>query len=72
MSKRYRALRGLDYPANATVLKRVIKAGGLSKMSPEERATLKYKRVEAGRIAVGIPKVCVPKLLASGKIEEVT
>jgi len=45
-----KTLRGLSYPADAETLRAVKKAGGLSKMSEEDRraALANYKYVPAG------------------------
>lgn len=63
--KRYRALRGLSYPTDPRVIKR-IRSG--ERVPWEER---KVKEVEAGEVVDDIPAVSVPHLLANGIIEEV-
>jgi hypothetical protein len=50
MSNRYIVAEGQEfcYPADPISLKIVQDAGGLSKLSPEQRLQVKYKRVKAG------------------------
>ena len=61
----YRALTGLSYPTDASVIRR-IQAG--ESVPWEER---KAKEVAAGEVVDDIPAVSVPWLLEQGKIEEV-
>lgn len=60
----YRALAGLSWPADPAVLRRIY-AG--EKLSPEERG--ETIRVEAGKIAHGLPEPSVGWLLEEGLIE---
>ncbi len=70
MAKRLRAVRGLSYP-DATGLPAVLKAGGLSKLSPEERAAVKFRRVEPGGWCDDLPEISRVALLAAGDVEEI-
>ena len=65
MSKRYRALVGLEYPTDPAVIRR-IRAGDVR---PEDRAD--NRQVVAGEIVDDVPVMSVPWLLAQGVIEEV-
>lgn len=70
---RLRALRGFDYP-NAAGIKVVRKAGGRSKLTEEQSATLRESqlvRVEAGDWCEKTPKEMVPALIADGTLEQV-
>ena len=69
-SDRYRAVVNLTYPSPSS-LKAVTKAGGLSKMSPEERDKVTFHHVKAGTIAHGIPKTSVKWLLKADLITRV-
>ena len=65
--KRYRAVVDLTYPSPSS-LSAVANAGGLSKMSPEQRDKVTLHHVKAGTIAHGIPKTSVKWLLKSDLI----
>ena len=67
---RYRALVGLDYPTPQS-LAIVNQAGGLSKLTPEQRAKVKTKRVEPGGWCDDVPASALPYLLEAQKVEEV-
>lgn len=70
MSERYRATVALTYPALSS-LKQVLAAGGMSKLTPEERKTITMKHVKAGALADGLPEKSIKRLLRDGKIEKV-
>ena len=63
-SDRYRAVVDLTYPAPSS-LGAVEKAGGLSKMTPEQCDKVILQRAKAGTIADGLPKSSVKWLLKS-------
>ena len=67
---RLRALVGLDYPTPQS-LSIVNEAGGLSKLTPEQRKKVKTKRVEAGGWCDDIPASALPYLLQARQVEEV-
>ena len=68
MAERYRAVVSLSYPAPGS-LKAVLAAGGLSKMTAEQRAKVVFKRVKAGAYADNIPEKSVKWLLKGGMIK---
>lgn len=68
--ERYRALVNLTYPTAAS-LKEVLTAGGLSKLSPEQRDQVVLKRVKSGSLADGVPETSVKDLLRRGLIQRV-
>ena len=63
---------GIHYPADAETLKKVRSAGGLIKMTPEERSALNYKYVKSGDFCDDVPAISRDHLIASGKVVEVT
>ena len=63
--KRYRVLRGLSYPTDPKVIRRLL-AG--ERVPWEER---RMKVVDVGVVVNDIPAVSVPGLLARGAIEAV-
>ncbi len=67
---RLRARVGLNYPTPQS-LAIVNQAGGLSKLTPEQRAKVKTKRVEAGGWCDDVPASALPYLLQARKVEEV-
>ena len=69
-NERYRAVVDLTYPA-PSALAAVEKAGGLSKMTPAQRATVTLHTAKAGAIAAGLPASSVKWLLASDMITRV-
>ena len=69
MARRLRALRGLHYPADAKSLAIVKKAGGLSKLSPDERMSVRMKKVAAGGFCDDVPTISRPGLLEGGRVE---
>ena len=73
MSKRYVVAEGheLSYPADPFSLKIVQDAGGLSKLSPEERAQVKYKRVGAGEDCSDLYASALEFHLSVGEVIEV-
>ena len=66
---RLRAVVGVSYPDPAS-LAIVEKAGGLSKLSDEQRAKVKMKDVKAGGFCDDIPKKSVKSFLKWGYIRE--
>ena len=66
-SERYRAVVDLTYPAPNS-LAAVVKAGGLSKMTPEQREKVTIQHAKAGTIANGLPSGSVKWLLKSDLI----
>ena len=65
---RYRAVVDLTYPAPGS-LKAVLDAGGLSKMTDEQRAKVTFKRVKAGSYTDHIPEKSIKALLKDGSIK---
>ena len=70
MATRFRATVELTYPTPAS-LKVVLAAGGMTKLSEEQRAKVTLKRVPAGSYCDDIPEKSIKKLLARGHITEV-
>jgi len=70
MTTKFRALVGLTYPTPSS-LKAVAKAGGMSKLTDEERAKVVLKSVKAGSLCDDIPESSRKWLLKSKCIEEV-
>ena len=68
---KYRARVGLNYPTPAS-LKTVLAAGGVSKLSAEQRTKVTFKNVKAGALCDDIPEKSIKGLLAKGSIEKVT
>jgi hypothetical protein len=64
--KRYRVLVGLNYPTSPSVIKRILAGEDVPFEQRHE------KHAEAGTIVTDIPESSVAKLLANGRIEEVT
>lgn len=69
-SDRYRTVVDLTYPAPGS-LAAVAKAGGLSKMTPEQRSKVTIQRAKAGTIANGLPTSSVKWLLKANLITRV-
>jgi hypothetical protein len=67
---RYRALVALTYPALSS-LQVVTAAGGMSKLTPEQRKTITMKQIKAGALADGLPETSIKRLLRDGKIAKV-
>ena len=67
---RLKAVVGVSYP-DAASLKIVQKAGGLSKLSEEQRAKVKIKNVKAGGFCDDIPESSREGFLKLGYIKEV-
>lgn len=61
---------GLTYPVGES-LTRAQAAGGLSKLTAAERATLTMKQVDRGAVVNDVPETSVPWLLEQGQIEPV-
>ena len=68
MSERYRAVVDISYPTPSS-LKKVIAAGGLTKMSEAEREKVTLRQIKAGSYADDIPDKSVKWLLKSGLIK---
>jgi hypothetical protein len=68
---RYRVIcDGLTYPVGDS-LARVLAAGGISRLSDEDRARLTMKRAERGAVVNDIPPSSQDWLVAQGLIEPV-
>lgn len=67
-SASYVAVVGIDYPSPES-LEMVLKAGGRSKLTPEQRERLAIVNVAPGEECVGIPVVSVEKELRKGRIK---
>tara|TARA_R110000824_G_scaffold8899_3_gene40388 strand:- start:4880 stop:5119 length:240 start_codon:yes stop_codon:yes gene_type:complete len=67
---RLRAVVGVSYP-DPTSLAIVEKAGGLSKLSDEQRAKVKMKDVKAGGFCDDMPAKSIKNFLKWGYIREV-
>lgn len=63
--------RGFTYPADADSLRRILEAGGLSKMAPEARATLRMKSVRPGEWCDDMPENAKQLYLERGDLEAV-
>jgi len=70
MSKKYRALVDITWP-DSDSLAIVKKAGGLSKLSPEQLAKVKMKTCKAGKTSDELIESSTKWLLKQGLIEEV-
>jgi hypothetical protein len=70
MADKYRALREFTYP-DAKSLKGVLAAGGLSKMTPEQREAVTFKRVAVGESCDDMPADSLAVFLARGAVEVV-
>ena len=64
-----RAAVDLTYPTPAS-LKIVLAAGGVSKLTPEQRAKVTMKTVAAGQSCDDLPAGSRAALIASGKVIE--
>lgn len=69
MSARYRAIKGLTYPATPADLRVVQMAGGVSQLTSAQLASVTFRRVEAGDECLGLPATSVPWLLEQHQIE---
>lgn len=70
MGKRLRAARAISYP-DAKSLPIVVAAGGMSKLTDEQRKKVKIREVEAGGWCDDVPLVSLAGMLESGSIVEV-
>jgi len=68
MTDRFRANRQFKYPANAESLALVLAAGGIAKLTPEDRAKVTFKRVDVGGDCSDMPAESIPLRLARGEI----
>jgi hypothetical protein len=68
---RLRAVVDLMYPTPAS-MKMVLAAGGVSKLTPTQRESVKFKNVSAGGYCDDLPAVSRTSLLASGRVKETT
>jgi len=66
-----RATVDLVYPTPAS-LKVVLAAGGISKLTPEQRAKVSLKTVKAGKFCDDLPAESRDALIKRGAVEEVT
>lgn len=75
MAKRLRALNGINYPADAESLDIMLRAGGFSKLTYEQREkmkkTMRMTRREAGDWCDDMPKKARARYLSSGDVEEI-
>ena len=69
MTTRLRARRGFAYPATSEGLRLVREAGGLSKMTPAERARVRYRTVQPGGWCDDMPEESVALYVARGEVE---
>ncbi len=67
MAERIQAIVGLDYPAPES-LEMVRAAGGISKLTPEQRQGLKLVRVEPGGWCDDLPEESREHLIKKGCI----
>lgn len=72
MSNRFRVAPGHEfhYPADPTSLKIVQDAGGVSKLSPEQRLQVTYKKVAAGEDCSDMPPSALAFHLSVGEVIE--
>lgn len=68
MTRRLKAVVGLTYPKSEH-LKKVREAGGISKLSKEELAKIKFKRVESGGWCDDLPIESREHYISSGKVK---
>lgn len=66
--KRLKAKKGLTYP-DASSLKIVREAGGISKLTKEQRKKVKLKRVEPGKFCDDLPEESMEWMIARGDVE---
>lgn len=72
MADRMRAKRGFLYPVGAESLQMVIDAGGLSKLTPAQLATVAFKAVSPGDWCDDMPEGSLALYLARGEVERVS
>ncbi len=70
MAKRLRALVGLSYP-DAKSLPIVLGAGGMKKLSEEQRKRVKLRQVKPGGWCDDLPAISRAYRLGRGHVEEV-
>ena len=70
MSERLRAVKGLVYP-EPNSLELVRNAGGLSKLTAEQRKKVRLRRLKAGDWCDDLPPESVNHLIAKGGVERV-
>jgi hypothetical protein len=70
MKKRLRAVTGLSYP-DAKSLEIVLRAGGMSKLSGEQRKKIKRREVKPGDWCDDLPEISRAYRLGRGDVEEV-
>ena len=68
--KRLKAKKGLTYP-DAAGLKIVREAGGMSKLTDEQRKRVNLKHVKVGEFCDDLPEESREWLIESGKVEEI-
>ena len=66
----YKALVDLTWPSPDSMAM-VKRAGGISKLSEEQRQKLVLKKCKAGKVCDGVPESSIKWLLKQGKIEAV-
>lgn len=67
---RLKAIVGISYP-DASSLKIVQKAGGLSKLTDEQRAKVKIRNIKAGGFCDDLPETSLRSFLKLGYVKEV-
>jgi|TARA_R110000824_G_scaffold1386_10_gene7085 hypothetical protein len=67
---KFKALRSLTWPSPDSMAM-VKRAGGISKLSEEQRQKLVMKSCKAGDFCDGVPESSIKWLLKQGKIESV-
>ena len=70
MIKRLRAVKGISYP-DARSLPIVVAAGGMSKLTDEQRKKVRIKEIKPGGWCDDLPAISRASMLASGSVEEV-
>ena len=73
MAERIRVKRrGFTYPADPESLRLVREGGGLSKLTPEDRARVRMKEVAIGDFCDDMPAEAQARYLERGDLERVT
>ena len=70
MAKRLRAVKGISYP-DAKSLPIVVEAGGMSKLTAEQREQVKIRNVKPGEWCDDLPGISRDHMLSSGSVEEI-
>lgn len=72
MGETYTAVNGFAYPADAESLRLVREVGGFSKLTDEQRAAVRYKRVAPGEDCSDMPAESLAVYLERGEVVRVT